>query len=346
VATTFPAAIRISFGFSSILKAGGSGDSITAQEESLRKVPLGATRTRNTPSRNTAMRTFAGLAVNSTPSFSFSTRWTLPRCCQPCATAIPHPRAEASSPIPMRRANPVMSILPGSEEKRRTIRCISCCAETIRRRTAVSGREPLFEKRRRLCTFDSAPHRIQHAAAHRSAAAVKAEPIGKIHFARLPHDIEAGLAKLEASLLENDTQHFFSQNSLGTFRGERRHHPVAAINGNEFALFGNSWKFKKVERAIHRIEREEPRVGRSAELVTDAIKPEGHVSVRDLLQRADAQAPVQRRKALRGESPDGFLLRDVGFQRSNGTRAHHSLPEALSSGNRSTSQPLWRSGLP
>src|SRR6266436_2406729 len=214
--------MRISFGFSSILKAGGSGDSITAQEESLGKVPLGATRTRNTPSRNTAMRTFAGPAVNSMPSFSFSRRWTLPRCCQPCAAANPLPRAEARNPIPMRRANPVMSILPGSEEKRRTIRCISSFRN------------------------DSVPHRIQHAAAHRSGAAVKAQPIGKIHFARLAHDIEPSLAKLEESLLKNYAQHLFAQNYLGTFRGERRRHPVAAIHVNEFALFGNSWKFKKV----------------------------------------------------------------------------------------------------
>src|ERR1700687_2234088 len=124
MATTFPALIRISFWLSSILKAGGSGDSITAQEESLGKVPLGATRTRNTPSRNTVMRTFAAPAVISTPSFSFSTRWTLPRCCQPCPTAIPQPRAETSRPIPMRRANPIISILPGREEKRRTIACV------------------------------------------------------------------------------------------------------------------------------------------------------------------------------------------------------------------------------
>ena len=125
VATKFPAVNRISFGFSSILKAGGSGDSITAQEESFGKVPLGATRTRNTPSRNTVTRTFAAPAVNSTPSFSFSTRWTLPRCCQPCAAANPLPRAEVRNPIPMSRANPVISILPGREEKRRTIKCVS-----------------------------------------------------------------------------------------------------------------------------------------------------------------------------------------------------------------------------
>src|SRR5260370_36110950 len=56
-----PKEIRISFGFSSILKAGGSGDSITSPEESLGKVPFGATRTRNTPSRNNAMRTLADL---------------------------------------------------------------------------------------------------------------------------------------------------------------------------------------------------------------------------------------------------------------------------------------------
>src|SRR5204862_1408895 len=80
------------------------------------------------------------------------------------------------------------------------------CAETIRHRPAVSSCEPLFEKRRRLCAFDSASHCIQHAAAHRSAATIKTKPIGKIHFARLPHDIEPGLAKIEESTLANDTQ--------------------------------------------------------------------------------------------------------------------------------------------
>src|SRR6266849_4867124 len=304
VATTFPAVMRISFGFSSILKAGGSGDSITAQEESLGKVPLGATRTRNTPSRNTAMRTFAGPAVNSMPSFSFSRRWTLPRCCQPCAAANPLPRAEARNPIPMRRANPVMSILPGSEEKRRTIRCIS----SFRNDPAPHRRFT----RRATVRKTPTPLRLRFGAApHRSGAAVKAQPIRKIHFAQLAHDIEPGLAKLEESLLKNYAQHLFAQNYLGTFRGERRRHPVAAIHRNELALFGNSWKLKKVERAIHGIEGEQPRVGRSAEFVTDAIKPKGHVSVRDLLQRSDAHAPVQRRKARRGESPHGFLLGDV-----------------------------------
>jgi len=51
------------------LKAGGSGDSITAQEESLGKVPLGATRTRSTPSRNAVSRTFATPAVISMAVF-------------------------------------------------------------------------------------------------------------------------------------------------------------------------------------------------------------------------------------------------------------------------------------
>ena len=74
MATVFPAAILISFWFSSTLTAGGSGDSITAQEKSLGKVPFGATRTRNTPSRNAVTRTFAVPAVSSTPSFSLSTR--------------------------------------------------------------------------------------------------------------------------------------------------------------------------------------------------------------------------------------------------------------------------------
>src|SRR5437588_12489030 len=219
VATKFPAVNRISFGFSSILKAGGSGDSITAQEESLGKVPFGATRTRNTPSRNTATRTFAGPAVNSTPSFSFSTRWTLPRCCQPCAAANPLPRVEARNPIPMSRANPVISILPGREEKRRTIKCVSYLRRNDPVPPAVSSCEPLFEKRRRLCTFDSASHGIQHAAAHRPAATIKTKPIGKIHFARLPRDLQPGLAKLEESLLENDAQHLLAQDFLGAFRG-------------------------------------------------------------------------------------------------------------------------------
>jgi hypothetical protein len=65
---------RISFGLSSILRVGGSGDSMSAQEKSFGKDPSGATRTRKTPSRKTVTRTFAVPAANSTPSFSFSTR--------------------------------------------------------------------------------------------------------------------------------------------------------------------------------------------------------------------------------------------------------------------------------
>src|SRR5260370_32648773 len=220
------------------------------------------------------------------------------------------------------------------------------CAETIWRLPAVSSREPLFEKRCALCTFDSAPHRIQDAATHQPAATVKTEPIGKIYFTRLPRDIEAGFAKLEESLLKNDAQNLLSQNFLGAFLRQRRRHPVAAIHGNKFTLLGDSWKFKKVERTIHPIECEQPSVWGPPEFVTDTIKPKGHVSIRDLLQVADAQAPVQRRKARRGESSDCFLLRDVGFQCSNGRRAHHSLRGSVSSGNRSTSQPPWRPGLP
>src|SRR5260370_31917753 len=147
-----------------------------------------------------------------------------------------------------------------------------------------------------------------------------------MYFARRPSESEAGFAKLEESLLKNDAQHLLSQNFLGALLRERRGHPVAAIHGNKFTLFGDSWKFKKVERTINRIECEQPSVGGPPEFVTDAIKPEGHVSIRDLLQVADAQAPVQRRKARRCESPDGFLLCDVGFQCSNGNRVHHSLP--------------------
>src|SRR6266478_4172815 len=141
MATTLPAAILISFWFSSNLTGGGWGDSITAQEKSLGKVPLGATRTRNIPSRKAVIRTFADPAASSTPSFNFSTRCTLPRCCQPCAAAVPHPRATATRSIPTRPINPAMNP-PGTRE---------AAEKRILHHSVVSSREPLIELHYKCC---------------------------------------------------------------------------------------------------------------------------------------------------------------------------------------------------
>src|SRR6266446_2022511 len=226
-----PALIRISFRVSSILNAGGSGDAITAQEESLGKVPFGATRTRNTPSRKTVRRTFAAPAVSSTPSFRFSTRWTLPTCCQPCATASPHPTMEASTPIPMRRTYPVMSILPGCEKRIDRSGVKPTCAETIRGRPAVLSREPLFKKRARFGAFHPASHGIHHAATDRSIALMEAQPIREMQLTAHRSNLETSVVNLEKALLENDTQDFVAEKFRCTLLGQSRPQPVAAIPG-------------------------------------------------------------------------------------------------------------------
>ena len=100
ITTTGPAVRCNSFLLSSILIAGGSGVSITAQEKSFGKEPCGAKRTRITPSRKAVMRSFAEPAVSSTPSFSFSTRCTFPMCCQPVAAAPSGLAAQSSNPTP------------------------------------------------------------------------------------------------------------------------------------------------------------------------------------------------------------------------------------------------------
>ena len=155
--------IRNCFGVSSIFTVGGSGDSITAQEESFGNAPVGARRTRKTPSRKAVMRTLAAPAVSSTPSFSFSTRWTFPTCCQPCATTAPPLRAQASRPIPMCRATPVISTLPGMRKKRRTIKGVSypCSYDAARRQAAshCSKNADAFAPSMRRLTASSTRHR-------------------------------------------------------------------------------------------------------------------------------------------------------------------------------------------
>src|SRR6266403_2901726 len=331
--------IRNCFGVSSIFTVGGSGDSITAQEESFGNAPVGARRTRKTPSRKAVMRTLAAPAVSSTPSLSFSTRWTLPTCCQPWATTAPPLRAQASRPIPMCRATPVISTLPGMRKKRRTIKRVSypCSYD------AASSGEPLFEKCRCLCAFDAAPDGIQHAASRRFSAAVKTEPIRQIDFAVLTGDVKAGLPKLEKALLKNDAQHFFAQQFDGAIFAERRRQPVAGIGRQELAIVRDSREFEKVERAIYHVKSEQARAGGSAELVANAVKPEWHIGRGDLSQWAATHTPDERRNAGRGEGAHRFLLGDVRFQRSNGRRSHDGFPAARFSGSRSTSRPPWRS---
>jgi hypothetical protein len=51
------------------------------------------------------MRSFAEPTVSSTPSFSFSTRWTFPMCCQPDAAALVMHNAQTSGPIPLHLAS-------------------------------------------------------------------------------------------------------------------------------------------------------------------------------------------------------------------------------------------------
>src|SRR5690348_1416683 len=101
--TTLPTVMRSSDVLSSILTAGGSGGSITAQEKSFSKEPTGARRTRTTPSRKAVMRSFAEPAISSTPSGNLSTRCTLPICCHPAAAAGPPPTVQNNRPIPEHR---------------------------------------------------------------------------------------------------------------------------------------------------------------------------------------------------------------------------------------------------
>src|SRR6266404_7234064 len=84
---------------------------MTAQDESLGKLPRGTTRTRKTLSLKTVMRTLARPAVSSTPSFNFSTRCTAPMCCQPWAQTPVAQNAKASKDRAERLAKKSMKII-------------------------------------------------------------------------------------------------------------------------------------------------------------------------------------------------------------------------------------------
>src|SRR5437762_4867558 len=81
----------------------------------------------------------------------------------------------------------------------------------IRTRPVVSSCEPLFEKRRRFCAFDSASNRIHHATTHRSVTLVETKPIRQMQLAAHGSDFKTSVANLEKPLLENDAQDFVAQ---------------------------------------------------------------------------------------------------------------------------------------
>src|SRR5882762_9230429 len=106
-----PTVIFSSFLESTRLGTGGCGVPMTAQDESLGKLPRGATRTRITLSLNAVIRTLARPAVSSTPSFSFSTRCTAPMCCQPWAQTPVAQNAKASKDRAERLAKKSIKII-------------------------------------------------------------------------------------------------------------------------------------------------------------------------------------------------------------------------------------------
>src|SRR2546425_2626557 len=64
-----------------------------------------------TPSRKAAMRTRDLPAVSSMPSLSFSTRWTAPMCCQPCAQPGAQKKSDVAARAPAQRTDPDMTNL-------------------------------------------------------------------------------------------------------------------------------------------------------------------------------------------------------------------------------------------
>src|SRR6266851_6072488 len=259
-------------------------------------------------------------------------------CCQPWATALPHQRTEASSPIPMRRANPVMAILPGCEEKRRTIRCASFGAETIRQSLAASSCEPLFKKRARLGAFHPASHRIHYAAPHGSITFIETKPIGKMQFTPHRSDLDTGVAQFEKSLLENDAQDFVAQKFHCALFGEGRWQSIARLQRQQFPFNRNAGKFEQVERAVDRIDGEKPR--RCAG-VLHAVQEIWNICVGDAPQPAAAHPPIKRGNPRAGKCPHGLFLSHVGLQSADGAVAYSNGSPFPPNGSKSKGPQRW-----
>src|SRR5690348_6204551 len=198
---TRPSVIRSSDLLSSMLLAGGSGDSITAQEKSLGKEPRGASRTRMMPSRNAVMRSLADPAVSSTPSLSFSTRCTFPMCCQPSPAAALMPSAQNRRMLAAHLARRDMVSL-SLRRPREYFRSTGCTpAEKLAGQTRLC-REPLFKKIGSFSAFNTPAYCVHHAALCCSVLSVKGQPVRNVDFGGCAGDIHLQRAHLEKALLE------------------------------------------------------------------------------------------------------------------------------------------------
>src|SRR5215813_8454561 len=225
-ATVLPAVRRTSSLLSSTLTAGACGVSTTAHEKSLGNVPFGATRTRNTPSRNTVKRTLALPLVSSRPSGSFSTFCTAPMCCQPCASS-------ASGASHMKAA--------GSSE-RLNIPGIGSSGDFGLRRG--SSHEPLFEERCSPRALHAAPHGIHYTAAQISAGAIETEPVRQVNFVRQALDFQLQGTHFEEAVLKNKPQHFFAQQLFGMIRRQPRHRAVSRCYEHRLSIARRSAEFE------------------------------------------------------------------------------------------------------
>src|SRR6266478_3492036 len=302
------AAMRTSVLESSIFTAGGCGVSITAQEKSFGKLPCGATRTRTIPSLNAVMRIFARPAVSSTPSLSFSTRCTVPRCCQPSAEACAAHRPSASRARLRRFAKTSMNFSPVCEARGLTILPEGTLGARFSR--GASSRQPVLEKRGSLGAFDAAAHRVHHAAAQESIA-IECEPVGNVQFHGLRRDFQLEGAHFEEALLKNDAQKLFAQQRLGARWWQGRRDPVARLDGDDFVWIRHARKCEEVQRTIHRVHGEKARVHAPAHLVIHPVQSVRHIGSSDALQGAAAHAPIETRKACGRKFEQGFLLGDV-----------------------------------
>src|SRR6266849_1302732 len=302
------ATMRTSVLESSIFTAGGCGGSITAQEKSFGKLPCGATRTRTIPSLNAVMRTFARPAVSSTPSLSFSTRCTVPRCCQPSAEGCGAHRPSASRARLRRFAKTSMNFSPVCEARGLTILPEGTLGARFSR--GASSRKPVLEKRGSLGAFDAAAHRVHRAAAQESIA-IECEPVRNVQFHGLRRDFQLEVAHLEEALLENDAQKLFAQQRLGARRWQGRRDPVARLDGDDFVCIGHAGKCEEVQRVVHRVHGEKACVHAPAHLVIHPVQRVGHIGSGDALQRSAAHTPIETRKACGGKFAQGIFLSDV-----------------------------------
>src|SRR5216684_1899726 len=191
----------------------------------------------------------------------------------------------------------------------------------------------MFEKRACFCAFHAAPDRVHHAAADRSSALMETKPVGEVQFAGNRGDFEPSVAKLEKSLLEDDTQDLVSQNFRRTLLRESRLQPIAILQSQELLFNRNSWEFKQVQRAVHGVNGEKPRWSAR---VFDAEQEIRDVGIGDSAQRTAAHSPIERGYAGSGKCAHGLLLSYVGLQCVDGASAHriHSGPAAIGSKSR------------